>query len=249
MNAAGPLQASAGLKGGAEAAIHAMNEIYQQDSTEGIILVDASNAFNSMNRQTALHNIQYICPPQATVLISTYWNPSELFIAGGYEIFWKEGTTQGDNLAMLFYGLGTKPLLDKLSQEVSQVKQVWFANDASGVGTLLSLKKWWGIIISVGQKLGYYVNKSKSWLIIKDRTKLETAKQIFADSNIKFTCEGKRHLEAAIGTNEFRIQHLSEKVEEWCKEMKRLSALAKTQPHAAFSDYIHGEQHKFTYFL
>ena len=31
--------------------------------------------------------------------------------------------------------------------------------------------------------------------------------------------------------------------------MKRLSALAKTQPHAAFSAYIHGEQHKFTYFL
>ena len=44
---------------------------------------------------------------------------------------------------MSFYGLGTKPLLDKLSQEVSQVKQVWLADDASGAGTLLSLKKWW----------------------------------------------------------------------------------------------------------
>ena len=132
---------------------------------------------------------------------------------------------------MLFYGLGVKPLLDKLSQEVSQVKQVWLADDASGAGT------------------HYYVNESKSWLIIKDRTKLETAKQIFGDSNIKFACEGKRHLGAAIGTNEFRIQYVSEKVEEWCKEMNRLSALAKTQPHAAFSAYIHGKQHKFTYFL
>ena len=60
--------------------------------------------------------------------------------------------------------------------------------------TLLSLKKWWDIIISEGQKLGYYVNESKSWLIIKDRIKLETAKQIFDVINIKFTCEGKRHL-------------------------------------------------------
>ena len=226
-----------------------MKETYQQDSTEEIILVDASNAFNSMNRQTALHNIQYICPPLARVLINTYWNPSQLFITGGDEILSKEGTTQGDNLAMLFYSLGMKPLLDKLSKEVPQVKQVWLADDASGAGTLLSLKKWWDIIISEGQKLGYYVNESKSWLIIKDRTKLETAKQIFGDSNIKFTCEGKRHLGAATGTNEFRIQYVSEKVEEWCKEMKRLSALAKTQPHAAFSAYIHGEQHKFTYFL
>ena len=114
LNAAGPLQASAGRKGGAEAAIHAMKEIYQQDSTEGIILVDASNAFNSMNRQTALHNIQYICPPLATVLKNTYRNPSQLFIRGGDEILLKEGTTQGDNLAMSFYGLGTKPLRDKL---------------------------------------------------------------------------------------------------------------------------------------
>ena len=114
---------------------------------------------------------------------------------------------------------------------------------------MINFKKWWDIIISEGQKLGYYVDESKSWLIIKDRTKLETAKQIFGDSNIKFTCEGKRHLGVAIGTNEFRIQYVSEKVEEWCKEMKRLSALAKTQPHAAFSAYNHGEQHKFTYFL
>ena len=113
----------------------------------------------------------------------------------------------------------------------------------------MSLKKWWDIIISEGQKLGYYVNESKSWLIIKDKTKLETAKQIFGDSNIKFTCEGKRHLGAAIGTKEFIIQYVSKKVEEWCKEMKRLSPLAKTQPHAAFSPYNHGEQHKFTYFL
>ena len=31
--------------------------------------------------------------------------------------------------------------------------------------------------------------------------------------------------------------------------MKNLLKLAKSQPHAAFSDFIHGEQHKFPYFL
>ena len=50
LNTAGPLQVSAGLKGGVEAAIHPMKEIYQQDSIEGIIPVDASNTYNSMNR-------------------------------------------------------------------------------------------------------------------------------------------------------------------------------------------------------
>ena len=34
----------------------------QDEKTEAILLVDASNAFNSLNRATALRNIQTICP-------------------------------------------------------------------------------------------------------------------------------------------------------------------------------------------
>ena len=39
-----------------------------------------------------------------------------------------------------------------------------------------------------------------------------------SDSNIKFTCEGKRHLGAALGTEEFKIAYVNQKVKEWCKE-------------------------------
>ena len=52
--AAGSLQAATGLKAGAEAAIHAMRTIFEDPATEGVILVDASNAFNSLNRRVAL---------------------------------------------------------------------------------------------------------------------------------------------------------------------------------------------------
>ena len=41
--AAGPLQASTGLKGGSEAAIHSMREMFSNDDTEAVILVDAEN--------------------------------------------------------------------------------------------------------------------------------------------------------------------------------------------------------------
>ena len=139
--AAGPLQASTDLKGGAEAAIHTMKDIFEADDTEGVILVDASNAFNSLNRKVALYNIQYICPPFANILINTYRHPSRLFIAGGREILSQEGTTQGDNLAMSFYGLGTNTLLNTLKQKVSEIKQVWLADDATGAGRLIFLRK------------------------------------------------------------------------------------------------------------
>ena len=58
--AAGPLQVSSGIKGGAEAAIHAMRSIFESDATDAVILVDAANAFNRLNRQVAHHNIQHI---------------------------------------------------------------------------------------------------------------------------------------------------------------------------------------------
>ena len=101
-DAGGSLQVSTGLKGGAEAAIHAMKEIFDLANTDAVILVDAENAFNKLNRKVALHNMQYICPAFSTVLVNTYRNPTRLFIVGGGEILSAEGTTQGDTLAMKF---------------------------------------------------------------------------------------------------------------------------------------------------
>ena len=126
---------------------------------------------------------------------------------------------------------------------------MWLADDATGVGRLVDLRKWWDVIINVGKKIGYYVNESKSWLIVRDPNELEYAKNIFSDTAIKYTIEGKRHLGAAIGSESFKSAYIKEKVRLWCNEITKLSEFAKTQPHAAFSAYVHGEQHRFTYFL
>ena len=61
IDASGPLTC-AGLKAGIEASIHAMRTVYEDDETEGILLVDAENAFNNLNRRAALHNIKELCP-------------------------------------------------------------------------------------------------------------------------------------------------------------------------------------------
>ena len=115
--AAGPIQTCAGHEAGCEAAIHAMKEVEQMDETEAMLFVDATNAFNTLNRKAALHNISIICPAISTVLENTYTKPVKLFVVGGGEISSSEGTTQGDPLAMAMYALAITPLINRLRQQ------------------------------------------------------------------------------------------------------------------------------------
>ena len=49
-----------------------MRELYNNPDTEAILLVDASNVFNLLNRKVALLNILRKCPSLAKVLVNTY---------------------------------------------------------------------------------------------------------------------------------------------------------------------------------
>ncbi len=144
--AAGPLQVCAGQQAGCEAAVHAMREISDDSNTDAVLLVDASNAFNTLNWKVALLNIQKKCPPLAKVLINTYRHNPQLFV-GGEAILSQEGTTQGDPLAMAMYAIGTLPLIHRLNQ---QVTQVWHADDATAGGRLHHLHSWWNQLLSCG---------------------------------------------------------------------------------------------------
>ena len=122
--AAGPLQVCAGQEGGCEAAVHAMREIFQKPESEAVLLVDATNAFNALNRLASLHNISVSCPPLAQILINTYRAPIRMIIPGNGEISSSEGTTQGDPLAMAMYALAISPRIDQLRTWCPNVQQV-----------------------------------------------------------------------------------------------------------------------------
>ena len=100
-----------------------------------------------------------------------------------------------------------------------------------------------------GSRFGYYVNEKKSWFIIKTEPHLETATNLFNDSKVNITTEGKRHVGAAIGRSEFRTTYVTKNVNEWCEELKTLSNFAKSQPQAAYTAFCFGEQNKYSYFL
>ena len=114
VEASASLQLCAGQKSGSEAAIHAMHAVFEADDTDAVLLIDASNAFNALNRAAALHNIRVLCPVIAAYAINNYRQPARLFITGGKEIVSAEGTTQGDPLAMGLYALTIQPLITTL---------------------------------------------------------------------------------------------------------------------------------------
>ena len=92
--------------------------------------------FNRLNRAVALYNIQYVCPPLATVVINFYRTPTRLFVTGGMHSH--EGTTQGCPLAMAFYAVSTIPLISKCrdtppDEDCPAAKQTWYADDAAAV--------------------------------------------------------------------------------------------------------------------
>ncbi len=234
---AGSTQLCAGQEGGCEAAVHAMRLIYSSDTCQGALMVDASNAFNRLNRRVALQNVSILCPSLSTILNNIYEGDASLFV-DGETIRSEEGTTQGDPLAMAFYALATLPLI--AACKVEQLDgEAWFADDATGAGALQDLRKWWDHLSKEGPKFGYFPNGSKTWLVVKEAYFIE-AVDIFRGTDVHITTEGRRHLGAALGTERYTTNFVEERVKVWTSELDCLASIARSQPQAAYSALCHG---------
>ena len=233
--AAGSLQLCAGQPSGGEAAVHAMREAFNDDDTEGMLLIDATNAFNSVNSAVALYNIQRLCPSFSTILINTYRHPACLFVDGDV-LYSEEGTTQGDPLTMPFYALATVPLIQKLTAPVTQV---WYADDAAACGKISALRMRWDQVSSLGPSFGYLPNAKKTWLVTKTQF-CSIGKELFHDSAVNVTSDGRPHLGAPVGTSEYVERFTFDKISQWVSEVNTLSSIAISQPHAAYTCFTHG---------
>ena len=84
-----------------------------------------------------------------------------MIVVGSGEISSTEGTTQGDPLAMAMYAFAIVPLIHKLRNNSPDVRQVWYADDATGAGMCDKLRQWWDQVERLGPTLGYYPNSVK----------------------------------------------------------------------------------------
>ena len=247
------LQTCSGVSSGIEAAVHSMRSTFHEDECEAILLVDASNAFNSLNRAAAVQNLKFICPPFYQYIKKTYKSPADLVInnANGEDrhLLSEEGVTQGDVCAMALYELSTKPIIQKWREntDTAKCRQCWYADDASAAGQLVEMRKWWDILSDIGPNYGYLPNEAKTILIVKDFKGLVRAQEIFGDTNIEITTAGDRHLGAVVGTLEFRELYVNSKVSGWIKDLQMLSNIAQDEPQAAYAGFTKGLLHRWNY--
>ena len=81
-----------------------------------------------------------LCPTLATYVINIYSQPARLFITGGKELISAKAAKQGDPLSIILYAISLQPLITQLHVS-SAAKQCWFADDATGSGSLQDVRK------------------------------------------------------------------------------------------------------------
>ena len=72
---------------------------------------------------------------------------------------------------------------------------------------------------------------------------------LFANSRVNITVEGKRYLGAVIGSAEYPYGYVKDLVKDWDNQLTILSAIAETQPQAAYLIFASGFKSKLKYFL
>ena len=226
-------QLCSGLRSGLEGAIHAVHELFDENYNLGwgLLLVDATNAFNSVNRVAALWNVRVLWPRCSRFLFNTYCGYASLLLQDGNKcLLSKEGITQGDPLSMMLYAVAVLPLIHFL-RAPGRWTQNWYADDSSCVADLPSLRAWFEELSRRGPDYGYHPEPSKTVLIVGP-SDVQRAFALFSDLGIRVV-SGGRFLGGFIGESNLAAEFVSSKVQLWSRCIRKLSDVADSQPQAA----------------
>ena len=117
----GASQLCAGLQCGIEGAIHAISDMFNENERDyGILMVDAHNAFNSINRIALLWNTCIQWPRASRFIFNTYRGWSPLIMKNCNTMLYSQGgIVQGDPMSMFIYAIATIPLIRELEDTPS----------------------------------------------------------------------------------------------------------------------------------
>ena len=239
---------NSGVKCGIEGAVHVVADLFEENHSLptgwGVLLVDASNAFNSLNRAALLWNVRILWPRCSRFFFNTYRGWAPLILTGTEELlFSREGVTQGDPLSMFLYAVGTLPLIWSLKDPAWT--QVWYADDASACGEFTSIRRWFDLLQQRGPSYGYYPNPTKSCVVVHPSS-VASARRVFDPLGIPVVTS-HRFLGGFLGDVQARHCFVQGKVDQWVSDINHLSKMASPQPQAAYAAFVKSLQCEWIY--
>ena len=177
-----------------------------------VILIDENNAFNLLDRQVALLNIQHLCTPLSTISTNCCQKSAELFVDGSVQ-YSEDGTTPRDLLVMPMYALAMVPLIKRITENVN-VGQLWHADDIFATGKLGNRHSWWNQLQAIGPDFAFFANSVKTWLVVK-LGDLSVARDLFGNTEVNITSEGFPSLGAPLSTDVYVQNFVHSKVNQW----------------------------------
>ena len=165
-----PLQVGVGVKVGCETVVHAVSRIQEdpaiQPSDKWTLLLDFSNAFNSISRSHMFMEIQARIPILTPWMESCYGTQPFLHL-GDHTILSSSGVQQGDPLGPLGFALTLQPIIERIRDEVPGLNiNAWYLDDGTLCGSAVDLVKALKIVEDEGPSRGLHLNRSKSLLYI-----------------------------------------------------------------------------------
>ena len=247
-------QLSGGAPNAIEAGIHLMHQMWdehKEDPDWGIMVLDMENAFNLAARIPMLWTLRHECASLSYLAFNCYSFCATLKVktpdGNSYKLLSKEGVTQGCPLSMIIYGITTLPIIRELNHLIKSrsSKQVWYADDANGLGKFSFLEEFSNLLLSYGPARGIVVDFSQSHIIVSERN-FDSAKEEFEDKGFKVVL-GKRVLGSFIGDADLKQRFMLKKVNEWRDTVQATADMARHCPQHAFTSYQWSVQHCWTY--
>jgi hypothetical protein len=228
-----------------------MQVLWERSDTEVIILADAGNGFNRLNRKRALRTTKLRCPSLFYGFQNLYGVSSVVHLGNGKQVVSREGTTQGCPFGVAMYSIASLPLIDDLERD--DFEQHWYLDDSGGGGTVDASHGWFRALQEDGPGFGCCLRLDKCVALVKadHASSFEHTFSSEIEAGLVFKTIGIPDLDAdegadsarllgsrclggGIGTSEYRDAWMRMLVEGWETDVRKLSAFGLTHPHHAY---------------
>ena len=149
-----PHQVGVGVRGGAEGIVHTARQVLEGDPSLWCAQLDFINAFNLVDRSTALEEVLETFP-EILAWVSTCYGQASHLLFGSVILASERGFHQGDPLAALLFCLVLNRLVKHLHDSLPELRlNGWYLDDGTLIGQIDQLRQAVEILEREGPPLG-----------------------------------------------------------------------------------------------